>query len=400
MIPPKVNTCGGDLSKKWFVYYSVRNPRTGKMERFKDYKGLQKYKSFESRLEEAERMAQEYLDKLENGWTPLEDTSKGVYEDQLEYRHIVDIYNIKKSKNRTINYYGSKFMEEVIKKNSHGTANTYRSKLRTFNAWLNAKGFGGVDITAIDNRAIIEFFNFLIEDRKLSQRSIQKYKQIIFNLFESIVEEKALKINPVYKIPSTDRINDSAPRPVQQFDIATFRKYIQKHDPQLWMAIEFEFNCYIRPGEELRKLKIGDIDFARGLIHINRSNFKARRENVKEIPEHFLMKLRNEYKLHKYPREHYVIGRNNKPGPEYLGKNNLRFRFVKYREALNMPTEYKFYSWKHTGGVMASEANIPEKDISDQMGHTDLRTTSTYLKQKGGRRIESIRKKYPDINKL
>ena len=56
-IPPKVNTCGGGLSQKWFVYYSVRNPRTGKMERFKDYKGLHKYKSFENRIEEARKMA-------------------------------------------------------------------------------------------------------------------------------------------------------------------------------------------------------------------------------------------------------------------------------------------------------------------------------------------------------
>lgn len=79
-IPPKVNTCGGDLSKKWFVYYSIKNPQTGKMERFKDYKGLHKFKTFNERLKAANIKAEEYLDKIGNGWTPFEDTSNAIYE--------------------------------------------------------------------------------------------------------------------------------------------------------------------------------------------------------------------------------------------------------------------------------------------------------------------------------
>lgn len=31
VILPKLNDAGGDLSKKWFIYYSVRDPRTDKM---------------------------------------------------------------------------------------------------------------------------------------------------------------------------------------------------------------------------------------------------------------------------------------------------------------------------------------------------------------------------------
>ena len=39
---PQLNDCGGDIKKRWFVYYSVKDPRTGKMKRFKYYKGLNK----------------------------------------------------------------------------------------------------------------------------------------------------------------------------------------------------------------------------------------------------------------------------------------------------------------------------------------------------------------------
>ncbi|AMD84915.1 hypothetical protein SAMN05444369_102235 [Capnocytophaga haemolytica] len=30
---PKVYDAGGDLSKRWYVYYSVRNPETDRLER-------------------------------------------------------------------------------------------------------------------------------------------------------------------------------------------------------------------------------------------------------------------------------------------------------------------------------------------------------------------------------
>lgn len=37
---PMLYDARGDISKKWFVYYSVPNPKTGKMERFKELAGL------------------------------------------------------------------------------------------------------------------------------------------------------------------------------------------------------------------------------------------------------------------------------------------------------------------------------------------------------------------------
>lgn len=397
IILPQVNTCGGDIEKKWFVFYSVRDPRTGKMKRFKSYTGLHQEKHPGKRLQLANELAQDIKEQLLSGWSPFEDSTKVVYADQLQYRSITDIYQKKRGSNKTVHYLASQYLERISMEKEHATVTTYRSKLRTFSLWVESLGFGENDISSINNGMILDFFSFLINDRKLSGNSIGKYKQMLFGLFEFAVEQKTLFINPVYNIPRCRRINDHAPRPVQRYDIDDFKYHIQKNDPQLWMAIEFQYYCYIRPGNELRLLKVGDIDFARGLIYLNRENFKTRRENVKEIPESFLLKMRNEYQLHRQPRDYYVFGRDYKPGPEHLGKNNLRFRFVKYRKELNMPEEYKFYSWKHTGGVLASEAGIPEKDISDQMGHTNIRTTSTYLKAKGGRRIESIRKHYPKL---
>lgn len=397
VILPQVNTCGDDLNKKWFVYYSVRDPRDKKMKRFKDYGGLHSIKDLKQRLHVAQHKADELANKLKSGWTPFEDDQKALYTDQLQYRMITDIYQSKRTSNRTFNFFASKYLEDKIASKAPETLKTYRSKLRIFSMYLDSKQRADDDITTIDNAVIVEFFHFIIDDRKRSGNTVSKYKQILFAVFDYAIEMEKLKINPVYRLPECKRINDMAARPVYSDDITVFKDNIKPLDPQLWMAIEFEFYTYLRPGTELRLLKIGDIDFTRGLIYVDKENFKGRRENVKEIPEQFIKLLRGEYKLHTYDRAFYVFGTGGVPGPEHLGKNNLRFRFTKFRKALNMPEEYKLYSWKHTGGVMASEAGVPEKDISDQMGHTTLNTTSHYLKAKGGRRINSIRLRYPTI---
>jgi integrase len=397
IILPQLNDCGGDILKKWFIYYSVRDARNGKMHRFKDYAGLHGIKDFKQRTQAAAEKCQELATKLLAGWTPFADDGKVVYADNIQYRMVADIYQNRRTSNRTFHFFACKFLEERISNKAPETLKTYRSKLRIFSMWLDEQGQGGNDITAITNTHVVDFFHFIIGQRKRSGNTTSKYKQILFAVFDFAIEQKALNVNPVYNLPTCKRINDMAARPVYGDDIQVFKERIQPLDPQLWMAIEFQFYTFIRPGNELRLLKIGDIDFARGMIYIDRENFKGRRENVKEIPEQFLKKLRNEYQLHTYNRTFYVFGSEGVPGPNHLGKNNLRFRFVKFRKALNMPDEYKLYSWKHTGGVMASEAGVPDKDISDQMGHTSLNTTSHYLKAKGGRRINSIRKNYPTI---
>lgn len=91
IILPKLNDAGEDLSKKWFVYYSVRDPRTNKMQRFKEYDGLSS-RDEDLRRIAAARKIESLTIKLKNGWSPFNDDSEAVYEDQLQYRTITELY--------------------------------------------------------------------------------------------------------------------------------------------------------------------------------------------------------------------------------------------------------------------------------------------------------------------
>jgi hypothetical protein len=61
---PQLCDCDGILTNKWYVYYSVRDPKSGKMERFKDVKGLIKAKSKIEHYAVAEKIIQELTEKF------------------------------------------------------------------------------------------------------------------------------------------------------------------------------------------------------------------------------------------------------------------------------------------------------------------------------------------------
>lgn len=399
IILPKLNDAGGDLSKKWFIYYSVRNPRTDKMERFKDHVGLS-HPDESVRLACAEKKIRELTEKLKRGWTPFLDDEEAIYEDQLQFKTVADIYGKQKAANATCRRLSSQFIEV---KQSTGrlepkTIQCYISKLRKLTIWTEAK-HGQIDITAFDNDLILQFFNYLVIEKGLADGTISDYRQIVSQMFEWVKSTGRILENPVYNIPhGADK--DMAPRPIAAWDIETFRDTISKEDPQLWMAIEFQTYCFLRPGKELRLLKIRDIDFARGLINVDRFRAKTNRERYATIPRHFLLKLRNDYQLQKYDQDHFVFGKEYKPGAECLGKNNLKNRFNGFRTRLNMPDSYKLYSWKHTGNSLAADSDINMLALRDQNGHTSVQTTEIYLKHKLGVVNKEIQNKFPCLDTL
>ena len=48
--------------------------------------------------------------------------------------------------------------------------------MRIFTLWLEKNGFGGYDITEIDNEIILNFFDYIIKIRNLDKVTVTTYK--------------------------------------------------------------------------------------------------------------------------------------------------------------------------------------------------------------------------------
>lgn len=392
---PVIYDAGGDISKKWFIEYYVRNPRTGRMERQRSYRGINKFHNKKERLKAADKMKQYWTEKLRSGWSPFVDENV-IYDDNLEYQTAIKNYRKMKARNGTFRFFASKYIDWKKPSLEDKSVSTYRSRLRIFDSWLEGRYLSDTDISCINHKIMVEFSDHIINVAKLSKSTVHNYQNLLKEVFDFVRKDRKQFPNPCFELPGTRRVNDSAAYPIQEMDIPVLKAAIEKKDPQLLMACMFVYYCFIRPRKELRFLKIGDIDFGRSTVHIREENSKTGKRKV-TIPRVFMKELREKYRLHNYPREYYVIGKNRKPGPEPVSYNNMSNRWVAFREKLNMPEEYKMYSWKHTGNIRASRKRIPMRDLQGQNGHLTIQTTEDYLKNQDGYVSQYIFEDFPEF---
>ncbi len=396
-ILPKLFDYNGNPKKQWFIYYSYRNPVDNKMTRFRVYEGFAKCHTKKAKYQNAEKLIQQYADMLKSGWDPFSQGQTVIYADNLQYAAIARTYYEKRKSNKTFEYYASEFLP-LMKDSAHKTYLNYVGKYRTFNNWLQSKGVHQNDITTITQPIMCDFFNYLINDTKmmLARITLKKYEHMLARLFTWMVKKKYIRQSPMFDLPDTRRKNDTAPRPIHKADIDKLVAEI-KNDKQLYLTIQLEYYCFMRPGLEIRLARVGWFDLAASRIYVPSGVVKTNEDKIIIIPEIFREYLIKEWKLHLLPANYYLIGKNGIPGPQPVGSNNLRNRFNVIRDRLQLPLEYKLYSWKHTGNSAAEDAGIPMAARQRQNGHLSLRSTEEYLKNKIGFKSTEIQFFFPPL---
>jgi integrase len=170
---------------------------------------------------------------------------------------------------------------------------------------------------------------------------------------------------------------------------------IKKHDRQLYLAYLTEYYTFLRPGKELRLLKVGDIDFNKGTITVCQQNAKNGQKRVVTVPSQLLM----EYKIQcidRADKKLYVFGNKKRPSSKPCSVNMLGYRFRKYRDRNKLPKEYKLYSGKHSGASLLHQTgNVSMIELMNHLGHSSLSSSQHYIKRISGTVNQEIRTQFP-----
>jgi integrase len=404
LILPKLCDRNGDLSKKWYVEVSQRNPKDGIMcrRRFEKFEGINinDLKDVESRRQLSEKLIASLNNRLNEGWTIFNDVSEVVMDDQLQYSATAQFYKKKVETNNNYSFWASLYIENILNKQdvSKDTIETYKSRFRVFGNWLHANDLSIYDISAVSNEIVIMFFEYLRNDRKLCWHTYESYRYLLYCLFQFVLKKGGVSYNPLYDIPENWRVVDCGAERIEKNDLDRLMKAIDAANPQVGLACRFEYYCAMRPGYEIRLLKIGDLDFRDRFskVTVTSENSKTGRLRKIIIPDAFREYLKV-WNLESYGKEFYVFGRDGIPGTKPLGKNTLRDRFNRIKDKLGLPKYYKFYSLKHTGAVTLAEQGVSLIDIREHLGHTKIETTEHYLKRIGFNESKQIRHDFPEI---
>lgn len=400
---PSIYDAGGDLSKRWYIYYSYRNPETGKFERMKNiYGSANRYKTKADRYSVLNVYKKRLLLFLKQGYNPfLDNTSfhkKKLKELQLSPSKIAQaskpvkskkIKPTAKRKKRTPKKETSKSIEEAfqfalnLKKSlvKTTTYEDYRLRMQAFQKWLKANKKSIKTIDQLNKQTVLEFLNHIqIEKSARTRNNFKTIFSAIFQLLEDndimvknfMIQIKHLKTQPQrHKSYTEDEQN-------KIFD------HLKQQDPVLLLFIKFISYSFMRP-IEICRLRVKDIDLVEKTIKFQS---KTKSLKTKIIPQILLDDIPD---LNDLNPEHYLFT------PDGLGapcKTHLRNRrdyfskqYKKVKDTFGFDENYGLYSFRHTFISKAYKALLKEYSpfeaksrLMQITGHSSMTALEKYLR--------------------
>jgi integrase len=362
---PTIYDAKGDLSKRWYVYYSFRNPASDKLERQTPiYAGVNQFKTLKERKEAIKILAKAVETILENGFNPYDD-SISIDESKK--------YNIPEAVTFAIE----------LKKNSlrDNSFKDFRIRLKSFEKWLLTNGYQNRYINTVNKKTAILFLNSVLETTSPKNRN--NTRSILSMFFQTLEDNDIIPNNFIKRI----NILKSAPERNKTFSTeqeGDILKYLLKNDTHLLLFIQFISFNHLRPIEVIR-LKVKDINLKDRLIYVRAKNKPVK---TKIIPE---ILLKGIPPLDKLDSESFVftpngIGfdwtTNETDKRNYFGK-----RFKKVKESLKLNKDYGLYSFRHTFITKLYKELVKESTPFEAKsklmlitGHTSMTALEKYLR--------------------
>jgi site-specific recombinase XerD len=288
------------------------------------------------------------------------------------------------------------FLAEVKISVKPRTYKCYEARCASFNRWIEDQWYLAMPLNKITPAIIAEFFVYLASEKGLDRSTCQKFFIELRRVFQY-----ALKRNEIEKIPFDlvvfpPKGEDKSSQVLVPEHMKKLMDVIKQEDQQLHLACMTEFYCFIRPGTELRLLKVGDVDLENNTIRVIQEHAKNGHKRVVTVPTQLSVLLK-EYGIETVDKDLYVFGNKKRPGVKPCSVNMLRWRFNKYRDELGLSKGYKLYSMKCSGASALHNSNqVSMLALMAQLGHSSLTSTQHYLKKYAGEVNTKIRDCFPD----
>ena len=348
---PKIYDANGDLTQRWYVYFSFRNPQTGKLTRQTPiYGNANTFKTKQERYEILNAYRKTLVALLEKGLSPYDSNVSLPLEFSVAKPKEVSIATVENNciatpENEVVSIKEAldlalKTKKSVLSKTSFPSFN---SNVNRFEKWLIAKGIANdQSIFAITKKTVIEYLNEVLENT--SPRTRNNTRIDLSSLFQVLEDNEIVKENFIKKInvlKATPERNKTYSTTLQ----SDIYEYMQAHDEILLLYVKFISYNYLRPIEVCR-LKVGDIDLKDRKLYVKAKNSPVK---TKIIPEILLNDLPD---LSKMDKNHYLFTPFAIGGEWETAETDKRDyfskRFKKVKDHFKLGKEYGLYSFRHT----------------------------------------------------
>lgn len=370
----KISTydAGGNLEARWHIYFSFRNPETGKLERQPNiYLNFAEFNSVRARRK-AVRIAIGNLEEiLKNGFNPFDEKS----EEKVKVKNSKVI-----ALNKTVPEAIAACLVIAEKTLAETSWPDHKSRVTQFEKYLIEEGFEDTPISQVDIVTVVDFLNDILE--RSSARNRNNTRTVLSSLYTTLKANFMVPANFIAEI----NVLSSNPEKNKTFtneQEEEILNLLEIRDPLLGILVKFICINFLRPIEAIR-LTVGDISIKDRQLRIRAKNQPVK---IKIIPELMLNALPD---LTKYNRNDYLFT------PEGIGPSNTKEinrrnfwsdRFKKIKDKLDLGPEYGMYSFRHTYITKIYRflrKDFPPFEAKTRLmlitGHTSMKALDLYLR--------------------
>lgn len=366
---PKIYDANGDLSKRWYVYFSFRKNADGLLERFPVNIYAPQHLEKRERLAWLKTMQRNLSILLKDGFNPFNPEDKFNFEEdsQSQDKSIKEAFefalNIKKSTLAETSYKG------------------LEGRIQRFEKWLEDNGFKNRLISSVNKKVVTTYLNEVLTNTSPKNRN--NTRTDISSIFTVLAENEMISENFIHKIPVL-KSNPEKNKSYSSTEETTIFDYLDKNNKLLSLYVKFISYNFLRP-VEVNRITIGDIDLNDKILKIKtKTGFK-----LKRIPQVLIDEMPD---ISSYKKDAYLFGRKDFgqywEASETSRRNDYSDYFFEVKKKFGLGKDYGLYSFRHTFITKLYNTFIkemtPEEAESNIMaitGHTSKTALRKYLRE-------------------
>jgi integrase len=372
---PEIYTGNGDLSKRWYVYFSFRNPVTKYLERMPNIYVSNKLGKKE-RLELLKIYKNNLFDMLKNGFNPF-DVDNSI--EEIKPFSIDEAFK-----------FALDLKKEVLGAVSYSN---FKNRIKKFEAWLNKNGFEKRNINSVNKKVVNTYLNEVLV--RTSARNRDNTRTDILGIFQVLEDNEIILAN----IVKNTKILGSKPKKNKSYSStqeAAIFEWMQANNQLMLLFVKFVSYNFLRPVEVCR-LKIEDIDLIDKTIRLRT---KTDDYKIKILPHILIDDLPD---LSKYDNQSFLFGRTGFgqfwDSVENNRRNEYSKKFKKIKDNFGLGEDYGLYSFRHTFisklyNIFIKEMTPDEAEAKLMLitGHATRKALQEYLRDIDAYRPEDYSK--------
>ena len=345
--------------KEWYVYFSVKDPVTGKMIRRRHK--INHIKTVKERRNAARYLISRYNEQLALGWNPLLEKTA-----PLSAAKLLDTLD--------------SFLRIKSKENEENSMRSYRSYIKTLKNWLKEYRYpDDMYVSAFTHAVALDFMNDLDDDDRISARTYNNYRAFYVLLWNWMKDKGYTSANPFADIKKKPKkLTKKIRRPLADDEIRRLVSFLSVHNPNYLAVCLLCYCCFLRP-KEISSLFCRDVDLEKQLVRVDDSIAKNDNSSYRTIPDVVVPYLRH-LKLSR--PDHYIFSDPHtfESGSEKMCSREIaRYWNDIVRPGCGFSMDLQFYSLKDTGISNMAESGIPLTFVQQQADHSSVAVTEIYI---------------------